>query len=262
LNTLKKLFLHFRRIFKGRRFGVRFVRRASFTLPTTVRLCGKSVPVFSPAEEGARNDFLTCFIEDEYGLGEIRFPVQTIADIGANIGFFSMAARSYFPTATVHAYEPNPRVLPYASKNAISAQFTLFAEAVGAKAGFVSIEDSGDSNQARTISPESESRIKQVPLSSVVQRLGGRIDLAKIDCEGAEWELFTDSAAWPHIRHIRMEYHLWGKRAYSDVEQCLSSIGFRIHFHKPSGDWGTIWARNLKPNQLFERTAGRRDDQP
>ena len=158
-----------------------------------------------------------------------------------------MAARSYYPTATIHAYEPNPRVLTYSSKNASVANFTLFAEAVGATPGHVFIEDSGDSNQARTTAAaDSGARVPQVALATVVERLGGTIDLAKIDCEGAEWELFTADAAWAGIKHLRMEYHLWGKHTFTDVEQSLRRIGFEIHHHAPAGEWGTVWARNTK----------------
>lgn len=244
---IKQIVQHIRRISKARRFGVPFTRRASFKLPASIRLRGQSVPISSPTEHGATNDFLTCFIEDDYGLSAVGFPVQTIADIGANIGFFSMAARAYYPGAKIHAYEPNPRVLEHSLKNAATAEFNLFAEAVGATAGYVAIDDSGDSNQARTIpGAGSRSQIPQVSLSTVVERLGGRIDLAKIDCEGAEWELFSDSPAWAGIKNIRMEYHLWGKHVFTDVEQSLRRNGFEIHHHKPAGEWGIVWARNTK----------------
>lgn len=244
---ITRLVQHFHRLTRARRFGVPFTRRASFRLPPRIQLGDQSVPVSSPAEDGAARDFLTCFIDDEYGLSEIDFPVQTITDIGSNIGFFSMAARSYYPAATIHSYEPNPRLLPYSSENASVAHFTLFPEAVGAEPGYVSIDDSSDSNQARTISASDASvRIPRVSLSTVVERLGGRIDFAKIDCEGAEWDLFTDRAAWKCIRHVRMEYHLWGKHVFADVEQSLREIGFEIYRHRPSGEWGTVWARNIK----------------
>lgn len=243
---IAKITQHLGRWSRARRFAVPFARRASFKLPAEVRLQGKSVPIASPDEHGAASDFLTCFINDEYGLSAIDFPVQTIADIGSNIGFFSIAARSYHPSATIHSYEPNPRVLPYTSKNAAAAQFTVFAEAVGAEPGFVSIEDSADSNQARTVSVTDRGvQIPKVALSTVVERLGGQIDLAKIDCEGAEWELFTDKASWKNIRHIRMEYHLWGKHVFADVEQSLRELGFEVIHHGPSGEWGTVWARNI-----------------
>jgi FkbM family methyltransferase len=241
----RKFLQHLRRVANARRFGIAFTRRASFVLPTTIQLGGKSIPVSSPAEHGAAIDFLTCFIEDEYGLRDVGMPVQTIADIGANIGFFSMAAKSYFPGATIHAYEPNPRILPHCFENAAAAQFQVFGEAVGAQAGFVSIEDSGDSNQARTVSSkESGSRVSQVSLGTVVERLGGTVDLAKVDCEGAEWELFEDAGPWAHIAQLRMEYHLWGRHTFADVDQALRKIGFTILYHRPAGEWGTVWARN------------------
>lgn len=244
---IRKFIYHVQRLTRARRFGVPFVRRGSFRIPEYVRLNGQTVPVASPLEQGAKNDFLTCFIDDEYGLAKIKFPVRTIADLGANIGFFSMAARSYFPTSTIHAYEPNPRVLSYSSKNAAVAQFTLFAEAIGPSTGVVSIEDSGDLNQARTVAARNSSvKIPQVPLSVVVERLGGRVDLVKIDCEGAEWELFPDTAAWRSIRHMRLEYHLWNKHTFAEVDQALQRIGFEIHHHRSSGEWGTVWARNVK----------------
>jgi FkbM family methyltransferase len=244
---LQRLLRHLNRAAKARRFGIPFHRRASFALPPAVRIGGRMMPVASLPEHGAAVDFLTCFIEDDYGLADIDFPVRTIADIGANLGFFSMAARSYFPAATIHAYEPNPRVSPCLSRNAAATGFEVFAEAVGATAGLVSIEDGADSNQVRTIAATgSGARIAQVSLATVVSRMGGVIDLAKIDCEGAEWDLFRDERSWARIRHVRMEYHLWGRHAVAEVSQAFDRVGFTVSCHKPAGEWGTIWADNVK----------------
>lgn len=205
------------------------------------------MPLAAPGEQGAVSDCFTCFIEDEYGLGEVAPEVRTILDIGANLGFFSMAARSYFPAARIHAYEPNPRALAFATRNAATADFTLFGEAVGATAGSVSIEDTGDSNQARTIAASGNgAQVAKVALSTAVERLGGHVDLAKIDCEGAEWELFTVPRAWEGIRCLRMEYHLWGQHSFGDVESALHNLGFQITRHTPSGEWGLVWARNMR----------------
>jgi FkbM family methyltransferase len=244
---IKRILAHIQRLSRARRFRVPFYRRANFRIPSIVRIHDRTVTVASPGEHGAASDFVTCFIDDEYGLGELNDPITTIADIGANIGFFSMAARSYFPAATIHSYEPNPRIVPYATKNAAAAGFQLFSEAVGAAAGFISIEDTSDSNQART-APASESglRLPQVSLATVVERLGGRVDLAKIDCEGAEWNLFTDSTPWSAIRLVRMEYHLWGKHTYSEVQSSFDRLGFAIDHHASSGEWGTVWCHNLR----------------
>lgn len=239
--------MHLRRKLNARRFGVPFTRRASFVVPKRIRLGAQFVPLAFPPEHGTQSDFVTCFINDDYGLSRIERPVHTIADIGANIGFFSMAARSYFPKAMIHAYEPNPRILQYSTTNAACAAFTLFPEAVGRTTRLVSIVDCGDSNQARTSSAEDCAAIvPQVVFSTVVRRLGGQIDLVKLDCEGAEWGLFADEVPWLTVKQLRMEYHLTENRTYRDLERTLSKLGFEIHHHQPSGSFGTVWARNSK----------------
>ncbi|MGC2165616.1 MAG: FkbM family methyltransferase [Gallionella sp.] len=243
---IKKIVKHLHRISRARRFNVEFVRRASFKTPATIRVNGKAVPLAFPNEEGAMIDFLTCFIDDEYGLSKVQFPVDTVLDIGANIGFFSMAARSYFSNAKIHCYEPNPRALQYLTKNAETVKFDLYKEAVGSKAGFVTVDDSGDSNQVKTRpAGESGMRIPMASLATAVERLGGRVDIAKIDCEGAEWDMFTDPAAWTGIQNLRMEYHLWGRHTFGEVQGAMSMIGFDIDHHSPSGEWGTIWAHKV-----------------
>ncbi len=244
---IKRIYAHVRRLLRARRFRIPFVRAATFRMPKSVRINGRNVEIASPTEHGASSDFLTCFIVDEYGLSDTTAAIKTIADIGANIGFFSMAARSYFPEAEIHAYEPNPRILPYTRQNAAKAGFQLYPEAVGSTAGTVDIEDSSDSNQARTVTAGvGTSGIAQVSLATAVERLGGTIDLAKIDCEGAEWDLFNVPEPWSVIRFVRMEYHLWGKHKYSEVEEAFARLGFKIEHHVSSGEWGTVWCRNVR----------------
>lgn len=243
---IRRIIRHLQRIRNAQRLAVPFLRHANFRIPNRMRLGGTTIELAYPDEHGVRMDFLLCLIDDEYGLRQIQKPLTTIADIGANVGFFSLAARSSFPNATIHSYEPNPRILPYLSRNAEAGEFNVYAEAVGAAEGWVVIEDTGDSNQARTASPvtESSSAVRQVALATVIERLGGHIDLAKIDCEGAEWEMFEDNASWQHIQDVRMEYHLWGRRRFEDLKQTLNGLGFDIYFHNPAGEWGTVWARN------------------
>jgi FkbM family methyltransferase len=244
---IESILRHLRRVANAREFGVPFSRRATFEMPAAVRLGRRTVNLAFPEEHGILVDFLTCFIEDEYGLGTIKTPVRTIVDIGANVGFFSMAASARFPFAQIHAYEPNRRIFPYLSKNAKQAGVQVYCEAVGATAGWVKINDTGDSNQATT-SPaaKADDGIPRVSLAEVVARIGGTIDLAKIDCEGAEWEMFTDRASWRHIKSVRMEYHLWKRRTYAEVEEAFRGIHFRILHHSPGGEWGTIWAQNTQ----------------
>lgn len=230
----------------ARRFGVRFRRCASFELPSLVRIGGSSLRLSSLAEHGTTVDFMVCFLEDEYGLSSTKGDVRTIVDIGANMGFFSLAARQYFPRATIHAYEPNSEASGHLAINGSQAGVVVFPEAVGKEDGLVFLDCSGDSNQGRTTPFGSGVPTPQVKLSTVVERLGGSIDLAKIDCEGAEWDLFEEREAWNLIKKLRLEYHLWSKRSYSDVQSALNGLNFEIIHHNPAGEWGTVWATNRR----------------
>ena len=240
---IHRIFQYLQRVRNARRLGIPFSGNRNFRVPKSMRLGARTIPLSYPDEIGIRNDLLVCLIHDEYGLRQIRTDIRTIVDIGANVGFFVLAARASFPDAIIHAYEPNARSLAYLAENAAAANATVFGEAVGATEGWVVIEDSGDTNQART-SAATDGGVRQVALSEVVDRLGGWIDLAKIDCEGAEWEMLRDPAPWKRIGDVRAEYHLWGRHTYSELEEKFAALDFEIYLHHSAGEWGTVWARN------------------
>jgi FkbM family methyltransferase len=223
------------------RFGFFFIRTRSFKMPARVNVAGTKVHLQYPPEHGVTADFFTCCIRNDYGLGRRLSKVRTIVDIGANVGFFSLAARSCYPQATIHAYEPNRRVIPFLKSNVESLGVNIYPEAVGAEAGMVSIVDTGDSNQARTAFDDNGG-IPQVNLECAIERLGGAIDLLKLDCEGAEWDLFRSASPWKHVRNIRMEYHLLQRHTVQDVENALSRLGFEAIQWKCDLGFGTVWA--------------------
>jgi len=222
------------------------VKRSSFKTPASLTIDGRRIDISTPpGDAGADGDFIVCFLDDEYGLDQVGNPPRTILDVGANIGFFTLAARRRFPDAVIHAYEPNPRTRRYCDLNTRSLNVAIFGEALGATAGEVRIVDPGDTNQARTWQGDGPGvPVPQVTLETAVARLGGHIDLAKFDCEGAEWDLFQDAAAWNRISLVRMEYHCWRDHTYAQVESAFDKLGFTIRKHRPSGAWGSVWAIN------------------
>jgi FkbM family methyltransferase len=245
---IQMLIDHCNRLIRARRFRIPYIRRRSFRVPFRIVINSKLIALDCPPENGIGSDFLTCFVDDEYGLGCVGHPIYSILDLGANVGFFSMAARSFFPLATIHAYEPNPRSLEYCHKNVAQLDIVVHGEALGSQAGEVFIQDESDSNQVRTsINANSADSlaVPQITLGTAINRLGyDYVDLIKIDCEGAEWDLFTDPEPWKQIRFLRMEYHLWGLRRYEEVVSALSGLNFRITLHRSAGEWGTVWAEN------------------
>jgi hypothetical protein len=70
-----------------------------------------------------------------------------------------------------------------------------------------------------------------------------RIDLLKLDCEGAEWDILP--AAEPvlaQVQQICMEYHVERGWTPQRLAEWLKSLGFEVN-HTP-GHWnGLLWAR-------------------
>jgi FkbM family methyltransferase len=202
-------------------------------------------------EEGVKWDFIAVFLEDAYGLSSCRSQVRAVLDIGGNMGFFSVAAKHYFPHAVVHSYEPNPRALKYAASQSQRCDFKLFSEAVGGHSGRVALDFSAgsDSNLGRT-KEEATGSVSKIGLDEAIERIGGTVDLLKLDCEGAEWEMFREARCWESIRELRMEYHLFMGESHEDLVHALCAIGFRIHLHRFDKEchYGLVHAKNTRPS--------------
>ena len=67
--------------------------------------------------------------------------------------------------------------------------------------------------------------IQQVSFRKAIDRLGGPIDIVKLDCEFAEWDLFKDQKAWQSVKYLTMEYHLWpGYSTAQNVKDMCNKI--------------------------------------
>jgi len=242
-------FLHFLKMVRNaRRFDVQFHRRASFRPPDKVVVNGKRIDLRFPLEEGVKWDFLAVFLEDAYGLAGCDQPVRAILDIGGNVGFFSLAAKHYFPKAVVHSYEPNPLAFEYAASQSQQCDFRLFPEAVGGHTGRVSMDFCAglDSNLGRT-KEDVRGSVPKIGLDEAIERIGGVVDLLKLDCEGAEWEMFREARCWKAIRELRMEYHLFMGESHADLVRALDTIGFQINLHRfdRESHYGLVHAKNM-----------------
>ena len=225
------------------RFRVLFFRERGFRIPRHIRVGGQSVDLHLLDEEGVREDCMECLFHNLYGLGRELGEVRSILDIGANVGFFSLAARAHYPRAAIHAYEPNPRVLPLLRANTANLDVEIFPEALGGLAGAVLMDDQAESNAARTRSSTDGIGILQLTLETAIQRIGGSVDLLKLDCEGAEWEILSKTNALAAVRHIRMEYHLFDGQSPEQILRLLTSAGFSLIHVGPQHELnGIVWA--------------------
>lgn len=230
------------------RFGMFYLNGSSLSI-RSVNIGNKTVEVDFP--EGEREtqkwELIRLLFFDCYKLSRMTKPVATVLDIGANLGFFALAARKAFPEAKIHCYEPNLQLEPYLSKHCTAADAEYFLSAVGACEARVRLETKGNSlHSVSRVDPESATT--QIAFAEAVARLG-EVDVLKLDCEGAEWDIFSDPRPWAHVRQVAMEYHLWARPALSinSLRAELSRLGFQeistTPDPYPGANWGLAWAK-------------------
>jgi len=230
LSTMRRLVRFFHRLPEATansvRFRVPYLLPRWFKVPERLRVAGRPISIQYLHNENAEADFIDCFLLNAYGLGRDLGDVRSIIDVGANVGFFSLAARDYYPDAIIHAYEPNPRVLPHLRANSAAFRVSVFPEAVGEKEGLVNILDEGPSGEARTRPSGAKDAVRQVSIGTAIERIGGAVDLLKLDCEGAEWDILNASGCWNAVRHLRVEVHCFNGETIDEAKAALERIGF------------------------------------
>ncbi|MEG3953496.1 MULTISPECIES: FkbM family methyltransferase [unclassified Microcoleus] len=231
---------------RAKKLGIKFNRVASFQLPEQLIVQGKRHQVNVPSEKGMDGEFIEVLLDDCYGVEQLSESLMTIIDIGAHVGLFPISARNRFPQAVIHAYEPNPYLENYLKHQSQIANFTYFMEAVGDRDGKVVLDIREVSGKSRSRVSESGD-IPMVSLKRAIERIGGSVDLAKVDCEGAEWLLFEDRDTWQLVQNLSLEYHLWSGHTHAETRQVIENLGFRIGKQIPIDKWyGSILASRTR----------------
>lgn len=225
----------------AKQYGFIFKRSANFQMPDHININNNRHRLHLPDENGVKIAVIDLLLDDCYGLKKLAQPIRNVLDIGANVGLFSLYARSVFPEAVIHAYEPNANLEKYLQIQAQAAGFEYFMEAVGKEDGRVSLDFNEDSVQTRS-RIDKDGQITQVAFRQAIERLGGYCDLVKLDCEGAEWKIFQDKEAWRPVKHLSMEYHLWPDHTHDEIEHVVKELSFKIKRQRPITNYGLIMA--------------------
>lgn len=214
---------------------------------TPVRIGSRRGTLQFPTGEGETlgHELSRIFGEDCYSLRNLGRTPRTILDIGANVGLFAFVARHRFPDAHVDCYEPNPALQPALEHNLALVQARLFPEAVGSAAGRVTVASRLNSLDGIATN-DPAGTVEKVSFDTSVERLGGRVDLLKLDCEGAEWEILEHSPAIDHVAMLVTEFHLWARKdaQLSDFIRLVEQRGFEVLQAVPDrgNSWGHLHA--------------------
>ena len=176
------------------------------------------------------------FVDREYRCLDGLDNVRTIVDAGANVGYSSAYLLTRFPDAHVIAVEPDPanfaqltrNLKPY-GKRVSAVQAALWGEDT-----ILNFSDSfagaGD-EWARQVEPSSEGNgdVRAVSMRSLMEQFGlDRIDLLKIDIEGAEENLFdAEDIGWlDRVGALVIEIH--GAACQAALDRAFDGRGFAI----------------------------------
>ena len=188
MTLLKRLKYWTERRQRAQRFGIPFYRSRTLRMPNSLEINGRRYRLALLPEESLEYEFLNLFVDDAYGLSSLS-GIRTIIDVGANHGFFALCVRGWFPDTVIHGYEPNPFVWEQFEHNYRLVEAVPFREAIGRRDGHVQIQPFRHSISARTKTTPDDDGIPMVSLKRALCRIGGTVDVLKLDCEGTEWEL-------------------------------------------------------------------------
>jgi len=231
---------------KWAQLGVRFLRSRDFKLDH-VKVAGRRIALnFPEGEKGVlEHELGQIFFEDCYHLKDVRPKPTTILDVGGNVGMFSLVARHRFPRAVIHCYEPNPRLQSFLRAHVRPLGVEVFEEAVGDRAGTVAMAGSHQSLFG-TVVADSEGAVPMTAFDTAVERIGGKVGLLKLDCEGAEWGILENAKAFDAVTTLTMEFHLWARpgSTVGDIHALIEKRGMKVKAtaQKPGEEWGLIFA--------------------
>jgi FkbM family methyltransferase len=197
------------------------------------------------------------FLREDYGAVADG---AVILDLGANIGTFSIYAATTARDVTIYAYEPMAEFYRLMKENIrlnrLGGTIKCFDSAVSSDTQMRELFIEGaDLFFPSLVAPSLDGPTRKVRVSctTLAEILDSnklqRIDLLKMDCEGAEYEILytTPARYFDRIREIRMEYHnLADDRSNREaLATFLRGLGYEITlpqstFTRTSGN---LWAR-------------------
>lgn len=160
-----------------------------------------------------------------------------IIDCGANIGISTIFFKSIFPSATVTAFEPDPDLFRYLTKNCASLDgVELIEAAVWTEETTLPFQRAGllgshFSHLSEKPGPGAEIEVKTARLSSYLE---SPVDLLKIDIEGAEFEVLKDCREFlSNVKNLFVEAHTFPDRPQrlAELFTLIEESGFRVHIH-------------------------------
>ncbi len=195
------------------------------------------------------------FLREDYG----EMPDNSvILDLGANIGVFTIYATTTASNVVVFAYEPLQDYYNLMQENLElnqrSQSVTCFNLAVAGDSTNRTLFVKGTDFFFPTLVGENSNNqesveVKCTTLAHILETNNiDRVDILKMDCEGAEYEILYPTADryFERIKEIRMEYHNLDQdqRRLERLKEFLTGKGYTVTRIQATSDTnGSLWAK-------------------
>lgn len=166
--------------------------------------------------------------------------IKRIVDVGANVGFSVAYWAARYPDARIDAFEPHPKHLATLrrtiSLNRLDERVFVHPAAAGVSDGSSNLLSAGVCSKIDTQAKNREVarglETIEVPVVDFFSAIGsGQIDLLKIDCEGAEYDVLMDTR-FDDINATKMviEWHATITHPQADIEliERLRNLGWDV----------------------------------
>ena len=175
-------------------------------------------PIFLRVHSTDIDAYDDVFLKNEYKIHFIKKP-EVIIDAGGNIGLTAIYFANQFPDAKIYSIEPEKSNFELLKKNTVFyRQIIPVQAALWFENKEVNVVDTGKGSWAFKTTNNSGSMhkpetfvqsVRAVTIGKIMADFGlEKIDLLKMDIEGAEKEIFEHSSRWIHnINCLIVELH-------------------------------------------------------
>ena len=175
--------------------------------------------------------------------------VATIVDCGANIGMTSLYLASKYPSARIYSIEADPDNFALLRENTASeTRITpIHACIVATPQATVFFDNQGPAWGRQSSTTGKGIGIPGITIDELMSRFSiGRIDLLKMDIEGAEREVLAAGHYLDAVQHIVAELH--GDYGMSDFGRDVGAHG--LDARAPDGHCNAVTAHRRHPSAL------------
>lgn len=196
-----------------------------------VQICLKSGLILNTKQPIDLITIKETVLDDEYQISALKRPLRSVIDVGAGLGDFSILTAKKFPRAKIVAFEPNKGEYDLFKENLRLNKVTnakIYNRAVGRKKNYFLYLAASNihGSTIKNYRAIKKVKVKGVRLDDFITE---KVDLLKIDCEGAELDVLKSITPkkFALIRRIVAEYH---NNIIHDEDKKITTILKKYHF--------------------------------